>query len=95
MNIIFLGHCFKKDKHDKIWGWIDQGSGPLSFWGRTGGIMSFKRYASSSEVSNQALKKSKKYIKKGPESWGSLLPLNFEGQVMIASLGRVKFDIAR
>lgn len=92
MNILFLGHCYEEGKHDKIWGLIEEGNGALSFWGRRAGSMSFKRYVNRHEALNQSHAKMKKYIGKGPDDWAKLLPEDFEGQVMLAKLGQIKFE---
>lgn len=91
MEILFLGHCYEQGKHDKIWGLIQEENGALSFWGRRGGSLSFKRYANRFDALNQSHTKSKKYISKGPDEWSKLLPGDFEGQVMLAKLGQIKF----
>lgn len=92
MNILFLGHCYEEGKHDKIWGIVQEGDGALSFWGRRSGSMSFKRYATKWEALDQSRTKARKYVEQGPESWSRMLPADFEGQVMLAKLGQIKFE---
>lgn len=92
MNLLFLGHCYEPGKHDKIWGLIQEGDGALSFWGRRGGSLSFKRYQYRGDAVSQSWVKGKKYHQVGPENWSRLLPADFEGQVMLAKLGQVKFE---
>lgn len=93
MNIQFLGHCYEPGKHDKIWGWVKTSDGgALSFWGRRGGTLAFKRYGSIFDATSQAMVKSKKYQGHSPESWSKLLPEDFEGQVMLALLGQAKYE---
>ncbi len=91
MKIMFLGHCYEEGRHDKIWGLIEEDNGALSFWGRRCGSLSFKRYVSRHDALDQSYTKMKKYIAKGPEEWSKLLPEDFEGQVMLAKLGQIKF----
>jgi hypothetical protein len=91
MKLLLLGHCYEPDHHDKIWGLIEEKESVLSFWGRRGGSMSFKRYAFRHEAMNTWRSKTKKYNLVGPESWPKLLPADFEGQVMLAKLGQIKF----
>lgn len=92
MNIQFLGHCYEAGKHDKIWGWIKTSDGPLSFWGRRQGTLAFKRYDSEWTIETQARTKRKKYLGVDPERWSTVLPEDFEGQVMLAVLGQAKYE---
>lgn len=89
MDLQFLGHCYEPNRHDKIWGWVrTTDGGGLSFWGRRGGALAFKRYDSAQECWSQAQIKARKYQAQGPESWSRLLPEDFEGQIMLAILSR-------
>lgn len=92
MKLLFLGHCYEEGRHDKIWGLVQEGDGALSFWGRRGGSLSFKRYSRLDEAYDQSRTKARKYVEQGPESWPRLLPADFEGQVMLARLGQIKFE---
>jgi hypothetical protein len=95
--MIALYH-FKDGASDKIWGWTKTDEGALSFWGRTRGSLSFKRYDSVWAAEDQAYKKESKgyrYVNRGNLDLGpqaaELLPTDFTGQLMLAKLGQVKF----
>ena len=79
-----------QDGHDKIWGAIQGSQCVLSFWGRRGGRLAFKEYASWYEADLQAEKKMRKgYEKAHP----GVLPDDFDAQLMMATLGMVKFRL--
>lgn len=76
--------------HDKIWGAIQGNQCVLSFWGRRGAKLTFKEYATMSEAQEQAWKKKRK----GYEIAGEVvLPDDFDAQLMMATLGMVKFRL--
>ncbi len=81
---------FQEGASDKIWGWTTTEDGALSFWGRTRGSLSFKRYASVTDAEDQAYKKQRKgYRYAGNKE--DLLPADWKGQFMLAKLGQTKF----
>jgi hypothetical protein len=89
--MISLYH-FKEGTSDKIWGWTKTDDGALSFWGRTQGSLSFKRYAYINDAAQQAEKKNKKgYRQVTEKDHDKLLPEDFVGQLMLAKLGQIKF----
>ena len=92
-EILFLGHCYEPGKHDKIWGYIADGDrGALTFWGRRRGTLSFKHYPYISDAVAQCWTKSKKYLQVAKNlAHSEYLPEDFEGQVMLARLGQIKF----
>ena len=90
-DILFLGHCYQPNKHDKIWGVISSGDGALTFWGRRAGTLSFKQFGSVQEAMFQSLVKARTYVRQNPRNWNDLLPEDFDGQVLLARLGQVKF----
>ncbi|MFN7318000.1 MAG: hypothetical protein ACK5S6_00690 [bacterium] len=92
MNLLILGHCYEPGKHDKIWGLVQEGDGALSFWGRRGGSLSFKRYLAKSQAMETWRTKAKKYDMVVTEHWSRLLPEDFDGQVLLAKLGQIKFE---
>jgi hypothetical protein len=81
---------YKQDGSDKIWGWSKTDEGALSFWGRTKGTLAFKAYGSVYEVTKvERTKRDKGYRFVGEDS--NVLPDDFQGQLMLAKLGQVKF----
>lgn len=81
---------YKEGGSDKIWGWSKTDDGALSFWGRTKGTLAFKAYGSVYEVTKvERTKRDKGYRFAGEDS--SVLPDDFQGQLMLAKLGQVKF----
>ena len=90
-GMIALYH-FKDDSSDKIWGWTKTDDGALSFWGRTRGSLAFKHYNYDVLANQQARKKQNKgYKLVNKSAITSLLPDDFDGQLMLAKLGMVKF----
>lgn len=80
---------FKEGSSDKIWGWVDNEHGALSFWGRTKGSLAFKKYTSQYDVRKvERTKRDKGYA----YTTSNVLPDDFEGQLLLAKLGQVKFD---
>ena len=80
----------QEDGADKIWGAIQGNQCVLSFWGRRGGKLAFKEYASWYEADLQADKK----LRKGYRyAHSDVLPEDFNGQLMMATLGMVKFRL--
>lgn len=90
-DILFLGHCYEANKHDKIWGVIRTGDGALTFWGRRASTLSFKKFEFASDAMDQSRIKSRTYVRQNPRNWNDLLPEDFDGQVLLARLGQVKF----
>lgn len=76
--------------HDKIWGLVKTSQGVFSFWGKRGKSLAFKQHSSLWEAEETARKKELKGYEKCNTS---VLPLDFEGQLMMACLGRVKFGV--
>lgn len=76
--------------HDKIWGFIETSQGVFGFWGRRKGKLSFKEYPSTWDAHDIANQKERKGYR-GTDV--SVLPTDFEGQLMFACLGMVKFGI--
>lgn len=95
--MITLYH-FKEGASDKIWGWFNNDRTAISFWGRTGGTLSFKTHDTVWDAENTAEKKERKGYRfiahfgdeAGPRAL-SLLPKDYKGQFMIAKLGQTKF----
>jgi hypothetical protein len=76
--------------HDKIWGFIKTSQGVFSFWGRRGKSLSFKEYTSVWDAEAVANKKEDSGYKRQFNT--EVLPPDFEGQLMMACLGKVKFS---
>jgi len=88
-NFEFLGWN-NSTGHDKIWGLVQTSQGVFSFWGRRGKSLSFKQHFSIWDARATADKKERAgYTKCSTE----VLPADFEGQLMMACLGRVKFGL--
>lgn len=98
MQIFVLGHCYEPGRHDKIWGILhakndSYGAGALVFWGRSNGTLAFKRHSSFHDaLLVWATKQRKGYQQLGPERWSTVLPDDFQGQVMLAQLGQVRYN---
>lgn len=89
--MISLYH-FKEGSSDKIWGWTKTDDGAISFWGRTRGTLAFKVYHSVYEVTKvERSKRDKGYRFISGDPVENLLPEDFEGQLLLAKLGQVKF----
>jgi hypothetical protein len=89
--MISLYH-FKEGSSDKIWGWTKTEDGAISFWGRTRGTLAFKVYHSVYEVTKvERSKRDKGYRFISGDPVDHLLPEDFEGQLLLAKLGQVKF----
>lgn len=97
MKIEFIGH-YKEGSHDKIWGYLNESDDSfLSFWGRSNGTMSFKRHSEKYYDRYQLVKKSEEKERKGyrecyKDEYNLVLPSDFEGQVLLARLGQIKFE---
>lgn len=79
-----------QDGHDKIWGAKQSNHCVLSFWGRRGGRLAFKEYASWYEADLQA---EKKLLNGYRAALPDVLPEDFDAQLMMATLGMVKFRL--
>ena len=89
--MISLYH-FKEGSSDKIWGWTKTDDGAISFWGRSRGTLAFKVYHSVYEVTKvERSKRDKGYRYIGDGSTVAVLPDDFQGQLLLAKLGQVKF----
>lgn len=75
---------------DKIWGSIQDNQCVLSFWGRRGGRLAFKEYATWYEADMQAEKKLRKGYR---DASLDVLPEDFNAQLMMATLGMVRFRL--
>lgn len=75
---------------DKIWGAIQGNQCVLSFWGRRGARLAFKEYATEYDALAQAWKKKKKGYERAERN---VLPDDFDAQLMMATLGMVKFRL--
>jgi hypothetical protein len=97
MKIEILGHCYRAGQHNKIWGVVASeslGQPALVFWGRANGTMSFKWHPDIHSAFDLWLEKKRRgYVPQGPERWSALLPDDFQGQVMLAQLGQVRYDL--
>jgi hypothetical protein len=93
MTTMILLHC-NKGKSDKIWGWTETADGAVSFWGRRKAkTLSFMRYDNKYLVKEVARQK---YLKgydmaEGPQE--DYLPEDFQGQMMLATLGMVRESV--
>lgn len=86
---------FKEGTSDKIWGYRTMSDNTISFWGRTGGTLAFKVYRSWIQADDVASTKRRKGYHAVAESrYEQVLPADFEGQLMLAALGQVKFPLA-
>lgn len=86
---------FNEGTSDKIWGYRTMSDNTISFWGRTGGTLAFKIYRSWVEADEVARTKRRKGYRDVAESLqDQALPADFEGQLMLAALGQVKFPLA-
>lgn len=85
---------FKEGTSDKIWGYRTMSDSTISFWGRSGGTLAFKVYRSWIEADEVARTKRRKGYRDvvGSQQEQSL-PADFEGQLMLAALGQVKFPL--
>jgi hypothetical protein len=89
--MISLYH-FNEGTSDKIWGWTKTEDGAISFWGRVRGTLAFKIYHSVYEVTKvERSKRDKGYRFINGDRSKDLLPDDFEGQLLLAKLGQVKF----
>lgn len=79
-----------QDGHDKIWGAIHGNQCVLSFWGKRGAKLAFKEYATAWEAEDQAYKKMRKGYQRAEPG---VLPDDFDAQLMMATLGMVKFRL--
>jgi len=93
MEIKFIGHCFKEDKNDKIWGYLVHNGTILSFWGRRKGSMSYKQYETEYDARTQSYKKQREYRPIDINNSAKYLPDDFESGLLMAILGNVKFRI--
>jgi len=88
-QFVALLHNYR-DGHDKIWGAIEGNQCVLSFWGKRGAKLAFKEYAYTWQAEEQAHKK----LRKGYErARADILPEDFDAQLMMATLGMVKFRL--
>ncbi len=86
---------FKEGTSDKIWGYRTMSDNTISFWGRTGGTLAFKVYRNWFEADEVAATKRRKgYRDVSAAQQEQVLPVDFEGQLMLAALGQVKFPLA-
>lgn len=91
--MISLYH-YKEGSSDKIWGWLKTEEGALSFWGRSKGTLAFKVYGSVYEVTKvERTKRDKGYrfVSSNSDASNNILPDDFDGQLLLAKLGQVKF----
>lgn len=91
--MISLYH-YKEGSSDKIWGWLKTEDGALSFWGRSKGTLAFKVYRSVYEVTKvERTKRDKGYrfVSSDSDTSNDILPDDFDGQLLLAKLGQVKF----
>jgi hypothetical protein len=88
---------FKQGGSDKIWGYsIEQDRTALAFWGRTKGSLAFKHHKNIWDAGEVMRSKTAKgYVDIDDEDQiTKLLPDDFEGQLMLARLGQVKFALS-
>jgi len=86
---------FKEGTSNKIWGYRTMADNTISFWGRTGGTLTFKVYRRWYEAEQVAWTKRRKgYNDVVVAQRDQVLPTDFEGQLMLAALGQVKFPLA-
>jgi hypothetical protein len=88
-QFVALLHNYQ-DGHDKIWGAIEGNQCVLSFWGKRGSRLAFKEYAYTWQAEEQAHKKLRKGYERARQD---ILPADFDAQLMMATLGMVKFRL--
>jgi hypothetical protein len=88
-DFLFLGWN-NTEGHDKIWGLVKTSQGLFSFWGKRGKSVAFKQHENAWDAGRIADKKERSGYRKCSTE---VLPADFDGQLMMACLGRVKFPI--
>ena len=87
---------FQEGTSDKIWGYKTMSENTISFWGRSKGTLAFKVYRNWFEADGVADSKRRKGYRDVSASQADLvLPTDFDGQLMLAALGQVKFPLAQ
>ena len=80
----------KNEKSDKIWGYVLHMDAYLVFYGRANGTMSFIEHDNVSVFKMEKMaraKETKGYKHLYDSEWASVLPGDFDGQLMLAKLG--------